>query len=73
VEEIWFVLAGHGQIWRQGRDDPLDLHPGRCVTLPTGTAFQFRAARSSALEILVGTFPEWPGPNEAESADGIWT
>ena len=46
VEEIWFVLAGRGEMWRkQGeREEIVDLAPGQCLTLPLGTHFQFRAS-----------------------------
>jgi mannose-6-phosphate isomerase-like protein (cupin superfamily) len=72
VEEVWFVIAGVGQIWRDGQEQPSHLHPGRCVTIPTGVAFQFRTTGLQTLEILIGTFPQWPDPDEAQPATGIW-
>ena len=49
VEEIWFVVSGAGQMWRrQGqREEVTELVPGLCLTIPLGTAFQFRAAATS--------------------------
>src|SRR6185437_10196989 len=45
VEEIWFVIGGRGSIWRSQngveRIDALDV--GTALTIPLGTAFQFRA------------------------------
>ncbi len=45
VEEIWYVVSGKGSIWRSQegveRIDPLG--PGTALTIPLGTAFQFRA------------------------------
>ena len=52
VEEIWFVLTGRGSIWRRQdgleRTDP--LAPGTSLTVPLGTAFQFRAEAGSPLD-----------------------
>jgi mannose-6-phosphate isomerase-like protein (cupin superfamily) len=67
VDEIWFVLGGRGQMWRRSASDETaedELRPGRFVTIPVGTAFQFRASDESPLRILIGTFPKWPGPDE---------
>ena len=45
VEEIWFFLGGHGEMWRrQGeREEVVAVGPGFCVTIPLATRFQFRA------------------------------
>ena len=44
VEEIWYVVAGQGRLWRKagGREAITGLAPGLSLTLPAGTAFQFR-------------------------------
>lgn len=67
VEEIWLVLAGRGEIVRRqdDRHERTALLPGTCVTIPLGTAFRFRAAPDSTLEIVCVTMPPWPGPDEA--------
>src|SRR5579871_480006 len=67
VDELWYVLAGAGEIWRQqdGREEITPLTPGTNISIPLGTAFQFRAASNSALEILGCTMPPWPGADEA--------
>jgi mannose-6-phosphate isomerase-like protein (cupin superfamily) len=75
VDEIWFVLGGTGTIWRRSEssDTAEDLlRPARCVTIPVGTSFQFRADPHSPLRIGIGTFPRWPGAEEAEPVDGPW-
>ena len=39
VEEIWYVLHGHGLMWRRqaGREETVDLlRPGTCVSIPAG-------------------------------------
>jgi mannose-6-phosphate isomerase-like protein (cupin superfamily) len=76
VEEIWFVISGRGEIWRSQegmvRIDPLG--PGTALTIPLGTAFQFRAdAAGSALAFVAITMPPWPGMEEALPAQGPWT
>ena len=72
VEEIWFFLAGQGQVWRkQGeRAEVLDVAPGVSLTIPLGTDFQFRNTGDGPLEFIIATTPPWPGADEAVAA---WT
>ncbi|HEY5205043.1 MAG TPA: cupin domain-containing protein [Roseiarcus sp.] len=74
VEEIWFVVSGHGVIWRSQdgveRIDPLG--PGTSLTIPLGTAFQFRADTDGPLAFVAITMPPWPGMDEAAPAQGPW-
>ena len=74
VEEIWFVTEGRGAIWRrQGdREEVTALQTGLCLTIPVGTAFQFRAADSEGVTIVAVTMPPWPGPDEAVPVAGVW-
>jgi len=74
VEEIWFVVSGAGEMWRRqgSREEIATLTPGLSLTIPVGTAFQFRAAPDQALGIVGVTMPPWPGPEEAVAADGPW-
>ena len=74
VEEIWYVLGGSGQMWRrQGeREETVDLAPGTCLTIPVGTAFQFRAGDDGPLSAVAVTMPPWPGEDEADFVDGRW-
>ncbi len=75
VEEIWFVTGGRGSIWR--RQDGLErieaLSPGAALTIPLGTAFQFRAEASAPLCFVAITMPPWPGADEALPVPGPWT
>ena len=79
VDEAWYVVAGAGEIWRrQGvpgdvREVITALAPGLSLTIPQGTAFQFRASAGSPLDIVAVTLPPWPGPDEAVSAQGPWS
>src|SRR5690242_21126204 len=67
VEEIWFVVGGRGAIWRsQDGVERIDaLEPGAALTIPLGTAFQFRAEPGSPLAFVAITMPPWPGKEEA--------
>lgn len=74
VEEIWFVLSGRGEMWRkQGTlEETVPLEYGVCVTIPLGTAFQFRSVGYEALSIVGITVPPWPSPAEARVVQGKW-
>jgi mannose-6-phosphate isomerase-like protein (cupin superfamily) len=74
VEEIWFVLAGRGEMWRRlgEREEITTLAPGVCVTIPRGAHFQFRAGDDQPLQAVAVTMPPWPGEDEAYFVDGKW-
>jgi mannose-6-phosphate isomerase-like protein (cupin superfamily) len=74
VEEIWFVVAGRGEMWRkQGeREEVTPLEPGMCLTIPLGTHFQFRALGAAPLSAVAVTMPPWPGEGEAYAVAGRW-
>lgn len=74
VEEIWYVLSGRGEMWRrqQDREEVVLLEPGVCVTIPTGTMFQFRCTGSEPLASVGVTMPPWPGAEEAYEVAGKW-
>jgi mannose-6-phosphate isomerase-like protein (cupin superfamily) len=71
VEEIWYVVAGHGRLWRCPPGDeavPIDIAPGDALVIPTGWRFQFAATAAGELRFLCFTSPPWPGPEEATPA-----
>jgi mannose-6-phosphate isomerase-like protein (cupin superfamily) len=74
VDELWYVLAGHGEMWRrQGdRQETVSLEPGTCLSVPAGTHFQFRAADTGPLAAVAVTMPPWPGQDEAYEVPGPW-
>ncbi len=74
VEEVWFILAGRGEMWRkQGqREETVTLEPGVCLTIPVGTHFQFRASASEPVSAVAITMPPWPGEGEAVFVSGPW-
>jgi mannose-6-phosphate isomerase-like protein (cupin superfamily) len=74
VCEFWFILEGHGEIWR---DDGLesritDLVPGTSIDIPAGTAFQYRNVSDQDLKLICIAMPPWPGDSEATYVEGIW-
>jgi mannose-6-phosphate isomerase-like protein (cupin superfamily) len=79
VAEIWYVIGGRGTMWRRPeRGDPVtvDLEPGVCLTIPVGTAFQFRAHEGAGpLAVVAVTMPPWPEDrdDEARPEQGPWT
>ena len=68
VQEIWYILAGRGEMWRQDgrREEVATLKPGVCLTIPVGTSFQFRAAEEAPLSAFAVTMPPWPSGSEDE-------
>jgi len=74
VDEIWFVVAGEGRIWRRRGDSEqiTDLMPGVSLTIPVGTEFQFRCDGATPLGIFGVTLPPWPGEDEARPVAGKW-
>ncbi len=74
VEEIWYIVAGRGEMWRKfaNRETIDTLEPGVCLTLPLGVHFQFRCQGDEPLAAVAVTMPPWPGEGEAILVDGVW-
>ena len=78
VAEIWYVIGGRGTMWRRPEGgDPVtaDLEPGVCLTIPVGTAFQFRAHQGAGpLAVVAVTMPPWPADRQGEARpeQGPW-
>ena len=75
VDELWFITAGEGEMWRKqgGREEVVDLVPGVSLSIPQGTQFQFRnIGDEDPLEAVAVTMPPWPGDDEAEPVQGKW-
>jgi mannose-6-phosphate isomerase-like protein (cupin superfamily) len=74
VEEIWFFLAGRGEMWRKqnGREEIVPVEPGVCLTIPLSTHFQFRSFGYEPLAAIGVTMPPWPGEGEAIVVEGKW-
>ncbi|MFI7494386.1 cupin domain-containing protein [Kocuria sp. M4R2S49] len=77
VEEIWYVLQGHGELSRRKHGSELRivaLRPSTSVYVAPRETFQFRSTGTGSLVILILTMPAWPGPDEALPAaqGGAW-
>jgi mannose-6-phosphate isomerase-like protein (cupin superfamily) len=74
VGELWFVVAGEGELWRsrEGVEEIVALRPGVSASIPVGTSFQFRAAGASEVAVVGVTMPPWPGGDEAVPVPGAW-
>ncbi len=71
VEELWYVLAGVGEMV-VGTGPPVSLSERLSIVIPPMTRFQFRNTGSLPLEILGATMPIWPGVDEALEAAAYW-
>jgi mannose-6-phosphate isomerase-like protein (cupin superfamily) len=74
VEELWYVVAGRGRMWRRdaAHEEVVALVPGLCLSVPLGTAFQFRCEGDDPLLAVAVTMPPWPGEGEARVVAGPW-
>jgi mannose-6-phosphate isomerase-like protein (cupin superfamily) len=74
IDELWYFVSGTGQMWRRLDDhaEVVDVGPGVSLSLPVGTAFQFRATGTEPLCAVGVAVPAWPGDGEAELIEGAW-
>jgi mannose-6-phosphate isomerase-like protein (cupin superfamily) len=74
VEQIWYIISGHGEMWRanEGHGDVSHISAGTCVTIPAGTIFQFCTLGAEPFATVAVTMPLWPGEDEAEIVGGRW-
>ena len=74
VDEVWYVLAGKGQVWRrrEGAESVVDVEPGVALTIECGTHFQFRSTGDEDLRCVIVTLPPWPGADEARRVSDHW-
>ena len=74
VDELWYVLAGAGELWRrQGQEERVEaLLPHTAHSIPLGTHFQFRNHGPEPLSLVIVTMPPWPGTDEAVRVADHW-
>lgn len=74
VSEFWYVLEGHGEIWRSdgAESNVTRLLAGTTIDIPVGTAFQYRNVGDTDLKFICVTMPPWPGDAEASFVEGAW-
>ena len=75
VEELWYIVAGSGEMWRSDGTNSqiVALSPGVSLSIAAGVSFQFRSHGPGALEAIGVTMPPWPGMDEAAFVPGAWT
>ncbi len=74
IEELWFFVSGHGQMWRKldGAQETVAVGPGSSISIPIGAHFQFRCDGDEPLAAVGVAMPPWPGMDEAYAVDGPW-
>lgn len=74
VDELWYVVDGHGELWRRqgAHSEIVALEAGVAASIPVGTDFQFRADEQYELTIVAVTMPPWPNADEAQLVEGNW-
>lgn len=74
VSEFWYVLDGHGEIWRKDAHEEriTPLNKGVSIDIPVGTAFQYRNTGAVPLKFICISMPPWPGDFEATHLQGAW-
>jgi mannose-6-phosphate isomerase-like protein (cupin superfamily) len=74
VNEFWYILEGHGEIWRDNGLESIvtDLVPGTSIDIPARTAFQYRNVSDTDLQFICISMPPWPGDSEATFVEGKW-
>jgi mannose-6-phosphate isomerase-like protein (cupin superfamily) len=74
VEEVWYIIAGYGRMWRKFEqyEEIVELGPGLSITIPIGAHFQFRCDGLEPLAAIGATMPPWPGEDEAYDVEGKW-
>ncbi len=72
VDELWYVVAGQGEMWRtcDGVESIVALQKGVCLSIPAGVTFQFKTVGEEPLEAVAVTMPPWPGNAEAQRVSG---
>ena len=68
--EMFYVLAGAGELWRRAPhgEEIVSLRPGRTVEIPMGTEFQYRALDADVMFLVIVT-PMWT-PDAYQSLPG---
>lgn len=75
VSEFWYILSGHGEIWRDNGDENniTPLIAGTSIEIEPGTIFQYRNVTEEEFKFICITMPPWPNDLEATSVEkGKW-
>ncbi len=74
VNEFWYVLEGHGEIWRKEGEleEVTSLTPGVAIDIDVGTQFQYRNIGTEEFKFICITMPPWSGIYESTYVEGHW-
>jgi mannose-6-phosphate isomerase-like protein (cupin superfamily) len=74
IDEVWYVVAGRGRMWRRhgDREEIVLLQEGLSLSIPQGTQFQFHSDDHAPLAVVGVAIPAWPGDDEAYVVEGPW-
>lgn len=74
VNEFWYILEGHGEIWRNDGVGNIivELTPGVSIDISAGTSFQYRNVSDVELKFICVAMPPWPGDSEVTFINGPW-
>jgi len=74
LEELWYFISGHGQMWRRlgSREEIVDVGPGLCINIPAGTHFQFRSNTDEPLMAVGATMPPWTDSGDVYAVQAKW-
>ena len=74
VEEVWYFLAGRGEVWRKldEQEEVVEVSRGVSLSIPLGAHFQFRNSGDKPLQFVLTSIPPWPGTEEAYRVAGHW-
>ena len=75
VSQLWYVISGHGELWRANGDGDQSvtlLWPGVGFDIPAGTDFQVRASGQEALRVVLLSMPRHTQAAGPEHTTGPW-
>jgi mannose-6-phosphate isomerase-like protein (cupin superfamily) len=74
LEELWYFISGHGQMWRRlgSREEIVDVGPGLCINIPAGTHFQFRSNTDEPLMAVGATMPPCTDSGDVYAVQAKW-
>ena len=74
ADEVWYFLAGRGEVWRQlaKHQETIEVSSGVSLSIPVGARCQCRNLSDAPLEFLLVTMPPWLGEHEARPVRSRW-
>ena len=74
LDELWYFLAGQGEMWRRSEETDqsltVEVGPGVAVAIPSRTHFQVRSTGVVSLSAITATLPNWPAATDEMDRTG---